>query len=383
MPASENIRNIAVIGPPGSGRMTFLKSLSASGAAVQQDANDVVVASVLHEDTIINLLGPVQSPNGTALALAASDAAIFVLSAIEDDASIDSNTAEIWQRCAESERSRAIVLTRADSDDADFEDAIMHSMSEFDEVAAIVPLYLPLLADEEGVAGLLDLLTFEIVDYSGPQRVLRQAQDAHIALIAEDRARLLEGIITESDDGTLIESFIAGEPLDASVLAAELTNAIQRGHLCPVVFHATEPIGFGHIEIFELLATSFPAPQTRNLPLVADQSGRLVSIGDEKDEPLVALVLNVHRGTEGAIHAVVRIFAGEITKGMQVSASMRAIARVEQISTLSPADITEPGSAGPGAIVRVDLFERSGSCLAGDTLASADHPLQIQGLTPA
>ena len=87
--------------------------------------------------------------------------------------------------------------------------------------AASLPLYLPVAgAGGSGVSGLIGLLSETLYDYSSGKRAAstghrRRATSSAMALA---RDSLIEGIITESEDETLMERYLSGETVPTDVL---------------------------------------------------------------------------------------------------------------------------------------------------------------------
>ena len=50
-----------------------------------------------------------------------------------------------------------------------------------------------------------------------------------------ERAALIEGIIAESEDESLMDSYLGGAPLDPKMLIADLETAVARGAFFPVL----------------------------------------------------------------------------------------------------------------------------------------------------
>ena len=79
---------------------------------------------------------------------------------------------------------------------------------------AVLPLYLP---TDGGTGPLVELLTSTDPAYEA------------------DRVALVEAVIAESEDETLLDRYLSGEQLDPATLAADLHTAVGRGHFHPVV----------------------------------------------------------------------------------------------------------------------------------------------------
>src|SRR5437764_30653 len=78
--------------------------------------------------------------------------------------------------------------------------------------------------------------------------------EPHVEAPDADRLRgeLIEGIIGESEDETLMERYLAGDELAVADLVADLETAVARGHFHPVMCVA--PLsGVGVPELLDLL----------------------------------------------------------------------------------------------------------------------------------
>ena len=53
--------------------------------------------------------------------------------------------------------------------------------------------------------------------------------------MAEARSALIEAIIQESEDETLMDRYLAGEEIDVKVLIDDLEKAVARGSFYPVL----------------------------------------------------------------------------------------------------------------------------------------------------
>src|SRR6185437_9415696 len=111
---------------------------------------------------------------------------------------------------------RAVVITKIDHQRADFEAALAACRSAFGD--AVAPLYLPVPGGSgepgSGVGGLIGLLSQKMYDYSGGSRVEGTPSGAAAERMEELRGELIEGIITESEDETLMDRYLSGEEID-------------------------------------------------------------------------------------------------------------------------------------------------------------------------
>src|SRR3954447_6015525 len=220
------VRNVVLVGHSGSGKTTLVEALLAATGTIpragsvtdgttvsdndpaairQQRSVSLSCAPVVHDDVKINLLdtpGYADFVGELRAGLRAADAALFVVSAVDG---VDPATVALWEECAAVGMPRAVAITRLDHPRADFDGALEHCQEAFGE--NVMPIYQPMLADDgQSVAGLLGLVTLRVLDYSAgyPPKV-GTAEPEHLAPIEEDRNTLIEGIIAESEDETLMD----------------------------------------------------------------------------------------------------------------------------------------------------------------------------------
>ena len=402
------IRNVVLVGPSHAGKTTLVESLALATGAIGRpgtieagttlsDTEEIehrqgrsvrLSLTALDSDGIrLNLLdtpGYADFVGEVRAGLRAADAALFVVSAADG---IDMATSQLWDECAAVGMPRAIVVTKADRDRGDVEGTVEACQALFGEGSGIAPLYLPLHGDDERVAGLIGLLSRRIVDYSGGTRQERDPDPEHIGLIEEARTALIEGIITESEDETLMDRFLAGDEVALDTLIADLERAVARGHFFPVLVAATEPIGFGAGEILEVMTRGFPSPLEHPLPAVTTPSGEPHSpLACDPTGPLCAEVIATSSDQYVGRRSLVRVFSGTLRPESPVHVSGHFLAdrghadhdvdeRVGALASPLGSSARPVFEAIAGDIVQVARLARAET---GDTLSDVDDPLLIE-----
>jgi elongation factor G len=403
------IRNVVLVGPSGSGKTTLAEALLAAAGAIRTrgdvgagtTASDhtqiekdlgrsvsLTPLSFAYADTRITLLDTPGYPDFVGelrAGLRGADAAVFVVGAGDG---VDAGTQLLWDECAALGMPRAIVVTKLDKENTDFPETLALCQRVFGE--EVQPMYLPLLADDESVAGLIGLLTTTVYDYSGGSRTQRPADAQHTELTEDARNALIEGIITESEDETLMDRFIGGEELDIEMLIDDLEKAVARGHFHPVlpVAAGAQPVGVH--EVLELIVGGFPTPAEHNLPAATAPDGSAaLPLSCDPDGPLCAEVIQTTSDQFAGRLSVVRVFSGTLTADSTLHVSGHFLAdrghedhdsdeRIGAISSAVGAALSPVGSGRAGDIICV---ARLAAAETGDTLSTPERPLLVEPWT--
>ncbi|HET8616716.1 MAG TPA: elongation factor G-like protein EF-G2 [Actinomycetales bacterium] len=325
------VRTLVLVGHTGSGKTTLVETLLAAAGAItrpgtvdegttvtdhdeaarrQHRSVSLAVASFQHDGLTVNLVDTPGHPDYVGelrAGLRAADAALFVVSATDG---LDGATALVWEECASLGLPRAVVVTKLDQPRADFDESVAVCQRVFGE--GVVPVYLPLLGDDDTVAGLIGLLSQQVIDYSSGTREVRQADAEHLELIEGRRAELIEAVIQESEDDTLMDRYLAGDDIDETGLIADLERAVARGSFYPVLPIASAG-GVGTQELLRLLTKAFPSPLERPMPAVTTPDGAPCDVPTcDPDGPLLAQVVKTTSDPYVGRISLVRVFSGTL-----------------------------------------------------------------------
>ncbi|SCL47549.1 translation elongation factor 2 (EF-2/EF-G) [Micromonospora citrea] len=400
------IRNVVLVGHSGAGKTTLVEALLAATGTIgragavadgttvcdhdpaavrQQRSVSLACAPLLHDGIKVNLLdtpGYADFVGELRAGLRAADAALFVVSAVDG---MDAATAALWEECAAVDMPRAVAVSRLDHPRADFDEAVALCQRVFGD--NVLPLYLPMLGDD-GVStvGLLGLITRRVFDYTaGLPADVREPDPEHLPAIVESRNELIEGIIAESEDETLMDRYLEGEEIGTDVLVDDLEKAVARGHFHPVVPVCAET-GVGLDALLEVLTAGFPSPLEHELPAVAGVDGSpRPPLTCDPDGPLVAEVVKTTVDRHVGRVSLVRVFSGTLRPEQTVHVSGHGMAerghpdhdadeRVGHIYTPLGASLREVGACVAGDICAIT---KSGSAETGDTVSAKDDPLLI------
>ncbi len=156
----------------------------------QQRSVSLALAPLISGEVKVNLIdtpGYADFVGELRAGLRAADAALFVVSACDP---IDGATRMLWHECAAVDMPRAIVVTKLDQPRADFRATLAACQEVFGDGV--------LRARRAGARAAL----IGSADAAGEDRGTRGGK----------RSALIEGIIAESEDETLMDSYLGGTP---------------------------------------------------------------------------------------------------------------------------------------------------------------------------
>ncbi|MGF7237903.1 MAG: elongation factor G-like protein EF-G2 [Frankia sp.] len=410
-------RNVVLVGHSGVGKTALTSALRraaallganggtpAGGAARGGDSRgrtiNLTLTPVVYRGLTINLLdtpGYVDFIGEMRAGLRAADAALFVVSALDD---IDGATRALWRECGDIRMPRAIAVTKLDHPRADFDAALGACREAFGAgvVAAHVPLSAP---DQRGVGGTtLDLLSGALVDYADDRADGRPRRDgnpagsgAGSAVPAEHlaaRGALIEGIIAESEDESLLDRYLGGEELDTKMLLDDLETAVARGAFYPVLPAAGVGL-FGAADLLEMFVGAFPSPSEHPLPTLRRPDGSPVpalTMADP-DGPLLAEIVKTTTDAYVGRLSMVRVFSGTLRPDtdVHVSGHGRAAAghpdhdTTERVGALSRPDPDGPHPISACAAGDICVVARLATAETADTLSAVGDPMLLEAWT--
>ena len=180
--------------------------------------------------------------------LRAADCALFVIAANEG---VDEPTKSLWLECSQVGMPRAVVVTKLDHARANYDSALAAAQNAFGD--KVLPLYLPANpVHGPDRAALPDALRVRRRQADHPQ-----PDASYTDRIEEQRGTLIEGIIEESEDESLMERYLGGEEIDENVLIEDLEKAVARGSFFPVI-PVCSGTGVGTLELLEVATSGVP-----------------------------------------------------------------------------------------------------------------------------
>jgi elongation factor G len=311
----EHIRNVVLVGPAGAGKSTLFEGLISArtpGRHVRGEpapSQTLAAASIASGNVVVNLLDTPGNPDfvGEVRAgLRAADAVLFVVSASDE---IDDATRLLWRECETTNMPRAIAVTKLEQSRADFEESIARCRRVFGDVQA---LGAPLIEDGH-VVGAINFLRRSVTDYRSGEPVSREPDETDAEIIDEYWDPLIESIIEESEDETLLDRHLSGEQIDLDIVLPDLRAAVATARFFPII-PAHAPTGMGIEGLYELFEQGFPSPASSPLPNVFKPSGDPFGpVSVDPEGPLVAEVVRTTSDPFTGRQSLVRVFSGTLS----------------------------------------------------------------------
>lgn len=328
------IRNVVLVGPSGAGKTTLVEALLVAAGVLpragsvvdgstvcdfddaeirQQRSVGLAVAPLLHDGVKVNLIdtpGYADFVGELRAGLRAADCAVFVIAANEG---VDEPTKMLWHECDQVGMPRAVVITKLDHARASYDNALESAQNAFGD--KVLPLYLPT------GNGLIGLLSQQHFVYSDGKRGTQEPDSSYADQIEDTRGALIEGIIEESEDESLMERYLGGEEIDQAGLIEDLEKAVARGSFFPVI-PVCSGTGVGTLELLEVATSGFPSPLEHPLPEVfTPQGAARNSLSCDPAGPLLAEVVKTTSDPYVGRVSLVRVFSGTIRPDATVHVS--------------------------------------------------------------
>ncbi|GAA2481227.1 elongation factor G-like protein EF-G2 [Streptomyces thermolineatus] len=415
----DTVRNVALVGPSGTGKTTLVEALALTAGAVNRAGRveegttvsdydeteqrrhrsvQLSLVPVAWDGVKVNLLdtpGYADFVGELRAGLRAADAALFVVSAADG---VDDATRTLWEECAAVTMPRAVVVTHLESERAGFDETVESCRDVLggDRPDTLLPLHLPLhgapAADgHRPVTGLAALLDRRAYDYSSGERAAGDPDPGLSPALEQARAALIEGIIAGSEDETLMDRYLSGEELDPKMLLEDLERAVARGDFHPVLAAAPAADGSRHglgtVELLELVTRGFPGPPERPSPAVTTVRGEPhPPLSCDPEGPLAAEVVRTSSDPYVGRVSLVRVFSGTLRPDETVHVSGHGLAErghVDHDEDMRIGALSVPFGRQQHTVskcVAGDLatVARLTCAETGDTVSAADDPLLIE-----
>jgi elongation factor G len=390
--ATENIRNVAVVGHSHTGKTSLVSAFLFDSGAVNRllkvdDGNtttdfdddererkitiNTAVAHVVHRGVKINL---VDTPGygifttDAVQGLRVADAALMMISAV---AGIEVQTEKLWKAAATFELPVLLAVNLMDRDRASFARALESLQRKYGR--EVTPLQLP-IGEEAAFAGVVDLMSGKAFTWEHDE----SGKPTEIAIpggmadeVAAAREALME-MVAEQDE-SLMETYLEAGKLDPGTFMAGLKKAVGARSLYPV-FALAGAKNVAVQPIMDALVDLVPAPDWR--PVRVSVDGEVRELAAAKGSPFSAYVFKTISDPYTGRISLMRVFTGGIATDAHVANPVRGVTeRLGALSAPQGKELLHVAELAPGDIGAVPKLKETRT---GETLCETKKDLRIE-----
>jgi len=385
--ATENIRNVALIGHGSTGKTSLAEAMLFAAKAVNRlgRVDDGTTASDFDPDEIrrnisvnlsilpcewdnakLNILdtpGYADFVGEVKCGVRAADAALIVVCAASG---VQVGTEYAWSYADERNLPRLLFINRMDRENADFFQTLsqMHGMFGQKCVAFQLPI-----GAQASFQGVVDLLSMKA--YVGEKGEVRDVPEELVEQAASLREKLVEAA-AETDDA-LVTKYLEGEELSEEELRRGLRAGVAGGSIVPVLTgSATKNVAVPLL--MDAISRYLPSP--KDLPVEVQKGDPLAA---DPQGPLAVLVFKTSADPYVGRLTYFRVYSGILKADSQVwNANKEAAERIGPLFFMrgkgqEPVERVVAGDIGAVA----KLAETS----TGDTLCSRERPFVLPGIS--
>ena len=388
--ASQDIRNVAIVGHGTSGKTMVAESMLMRAGSINRlgsieegttisDSNRDEIerqisihASLLHAETMGKKFNIIDTPGYSDFvgevkgSLSVVDTAIVVVHAV---AGIEVGTEVAWNFAKEFDRPRIIFINMLDKEHADFDNILSQLQTRFGR--QVFPVQIPVSQGPEFDA-VIDLIKMKKLSYdpSGNKCVEEPIPDTMAENATALHQELVE-LIAESDD-SLLEKFFE-DAMTEEDLRAGLHKAIVENAVFPVLCGSASK-NIGTWRLLEFISKYTPAP-TEVAPVKAKNKDQDVEIQCQADESPVAFVFKTVSEEHVGDLSYLRVYQGALEPGMALeNTSRQEKERLGQLFVMSGKKRAEIGRVNAGDIVAAVKLKNTHT---NDTLASEGEKITL------
>ena len=387
-PASEQVRNVVLVGQDGAGKTSLAEAmLHVSGRTPRMgtthdgksyldfDEEEIrrkftistSIAPIPYKNFKINLLDTSGHPDfigDTIATMYAAETALFVVDAV---AGPQVMTTKLWKTAADMKISRAVFINHIDRENANFDVAMAALHARFG--SRLVPVTIP-IGVQDAFEGVIDIVRMKAryFDKGGIVEREEEIPASYIDQAQNARDRLVDNI-AEADE-ELMMKYLEGEQLSQEEIETLLGNAINQELVVPVYVGSTI-IKQGIQGLMEDICTFFPHPVMHCAYALANDAGKLTI--DEAGSPAGFVFKTVADQFVGRM-SYVKVLTGVLEPGQDLANSRTGKKdRVGHLYMVMGQETTDVKSAKAGDII---VIPKLSDTRPGDTL-SIDGSLEL------
>jgi elongation factor G len=327
-----------------------------------------------HQINIIDTPGHVDFASEVERSLRVLDGAVAIFAAVEG---VQPQSESVWYQAERYHVPRLAFINKMDRLGADYQ----RVLEELRDKLGASPLLLQLpLGTEEGFRGIIDLVTMQSVVWHDAD--LGMTPDpgpipAEFEAAAQAQREALIEAVADQDD-TLLEHYLAGEPLAPEQLRTAIRRATLAGTRVPVLL-GSGLRNKGIQPLLDAVVWYLPAPVDIAATVGVDPRDESpTERHSEAREPLAALAFKVALD-DGRRLTYLRLYSGSLAPGMVVyNPRLGGEERVARLLRMYANKRERLEQATAGDIVAVTGLKDT---TTGDTLCDATQPIRFEAIT--
>ena len=296
-----NLRNIAFVGHPSSGKTTLVDAMAhALGASdrkgsvadktsicdtepEEQDRQHTLQLAAVHAEkdgVRWNLIDTPGYPEFLADCQSAMFGTELTVGVVSCGSGVTFNLRNKLKEADKLGRGRAIVVTHVDGENADFDEVVASLREKVGEICV------PVLVPDQSGSGFSSVSTDCGADW---------------------KKRLCDRVMDACEDEEIVMEYLDTEKLSDDVLHREMPNAIAQGALIPVLC-CNPASDVGLAEVLSWLGEFAPSPVTKHFFQANDEP-----VPNQADGPLLGVVFNVKSDPHVGKICLARILQGSLS----------------------------------------------------------------------
>ena len=325
--ATDNLRNIAVLGHGGTGKSSLIEQILFTGGMIPKPErvesgktvsdfkedeiarNISIYTSLVHlswRDCKINLLDTPGSYDFVGEVVAALRAAESSLVVVGADVGVQIETIKLWRRIDSAGMPRMVFINKMDREHADFSACLEDMRSKFD--ATFVPIAIP-IGGGAGYRGVIDLISQKaFLDPKGEKDATPQDIPADLRDQVEEYKQALVEAAAEGDD-SLLEKYFEEGTLSTEEVATGLAKACSANKVVPVLC-GSALLNSGVRVLLDTIAAAAPKPEGTVKGAGSDGSEIATEISEKGPASVFVFKMSIDQFTGKLLY--VKVIAGKI-----------------------------------------------------------------------
>ena len=302
------------------------------------------------------------------------DGAVAVFDAV---AGVEPQTETVWRQANKYNVPRICFVNKMDRIGADFERTVQMIRDRLDALPAVIQLPIGVESEFKGV---VDLLKEKALVWSSDMGEEWETLDIPAGMEAEveDARHQLIDVVSNFDD-TIMEKYLAEEPITADDLRRALRTATLASAVVPVLCGSAFK-NKGVQPMLDAVVDYLPSPLDLP-PTEGHKPGKTEAIEERKADdadPFSALAFKIMTDPYVGKLTYIRVYSGTLSKGASIQNSTKdKKERVGRILQMHANHREDKNAIFAGDIMAVVGLKNT---TTGDTLCDPQHPIQLEAL---